>query len=269
MGKRVLITGSNKGIGYGLASKILAELPEFDKIIITSRNLAEGLAAKESLGGGDRLDHHILDITSQESINNLRDYISATYGTIDVLINNAAIFIRGHENRHLVVKVHVETNFYGLKNMTEAFLPLLQPAGQIVNISAGYGKTQYLENPALAERFLKPDLTLEEIMEIGREFEGIGEDWEEKGWKLSETWPYVASKVIMNAYSRVLARDLAAQGSGIRVNAVHPGWVRTEMGTDAAELSLEEGCVMPFKVLTDTNNISGKYWEDGHYEDFS
>ena len=269
MGKKILITGCNKGLGYELVSRLLSGAPEFDKIIMTARNNELGLAAKERLGSSDRLDYHILDVASQESIDHLKAYVLSTYGTIDVLVNNAAVLYHAEEDKHLLVKIQVDINFYGLKNMTEAFLPLLEPAGHVINFSSILGTTCQLENPALAARFLSPDLTMGQVMELAQEFAGVGPDWAEKGWNLNGWMIYGTTKTLVNAYTRVLARDLAAQGSRIRVNAVHPGWIKTDMGTDEAPLSIDEGMVMPLMIARDSSEVSGKYWVDNHYEDFS
>ena len=179
-------------------------------------------------------------------------------------MNNAAILIRGEGNRHLLIQDHIQPNFYGVKNMIEAFLPLLEPAGHIVNISGKLAKTEFLKNPTLAARFLNPDITMEELMEIAREYEGLGPDWEEKGWNLNDTGAYTVSKALADAYSRILARKLKEKGSNVRINSLNPGWVKTEMGTNQAFLTLEEGAVVPFRVVTDTSDISGNFWENNY-----
>ena len=269
MGKRILITGCNKGLGYGLVSKLLNDAPEFDKIIMTARNNELGLSAKSSLKNDPRLDYHILDVTSLDSISNIRDYIASTYGTIDILVNNAAILNRNEENKHSLIRSHTETNFYGLKSMTDAFLPLLAPGGHIINFSSGLGKTCNLNNPALASRFLDPNLTMNQVVELADEFYNIGHDWAEKGWDIRGFGVYCVTKALVNSFTRVLARDLAALGSGIRVNALSPGWVKTDMGTSDAVLTLEEGLAVPFRLVRDTSGISGKYWYAGGVDDFS
>lgn len=269
MGKKVLITGSNKGLGFELARTLLKDCPDFEKIILTSRNLELGLAALEKLGNSDRLDYHILDVTNEQSILALHDYILSKYGKIDILVNNAGLFPRPPETFENYKRPHLETNFYGVVHMTEAFLPLLEPSGHVINLSSWLGKTEFLKNEGLARRFLDPDMSINQVMELANEYNCLGSDWAEKGWDLNEFGPHSVTKALVNSYTRVLARDLLSINSKIRINAVHPGWVKTDMGTDEAPLTIEEGVKMPLMVVTDPSEITGKYWADGHWEEFS
>ena len=267
MNKIVLITGSNKGIGFGIAQRLLQEAPEFSTIILTARNPELGLHAQSLLGNNERTAFHPLDVTSQDSINSVAKYIADNFGQIDVLVNNAGWAAKGDAFDIDVVTTTIGTNFYGLKHVTEAFLPLLKPNGHIVNISSSAGVTRYLGNPELAQRFLNPDLTQEEIISLAEEFKNYVRDgnWTEKGWP---TFGYGVSKNLVNSYTRVLHRDLKKSGSQIRVNAVHPGWVRTDMAGQEADLSIEEGSVFSVRVIRDTSDLSGRYWADGDHHDF-
>ena len=176
MGKKILITGANRGIGFGVAQELLRSAPEFEKIIITARNQELGLAAKEKLNGGDRIDFHLLDVTNQGSINVLKDYILNTYGTIDILFNNAGIFIRATENYHLLIQQHVAVNTYGVINVTEALLNLIAPNGHIINVSSLLGNTEYIKNPEFSARLLDPSLNMEGLHNLINEFNNVGAD---------------------------------------------------------------------------------------------
>ena len=139
--KIVLITGSNKGIGFGIAKLLLERASEFSKIILTARNPELGLAARAELGHEDRTVFHQLDVTSQPSIQALASFVAGNFGKIDVLVNNAGWAAKGDAFDHEIVHQTISTNFYGVKSLTEAFLPLLNPNGHIVNISSNLGET--------------------------------------------------------------------------------------------------------------------------------
>lgn len=82
---------------------------------------------------------------------------------------------------------------------------------------------------------------------------------ERKGWPSSA---YSVSKALVNAYTRVLARDLEAKG--VRVNAVCPGWVRTRMGGRSAPRSIEEGAAGIVWAAINANGATGGFFRDGH-----
>ena len=131
-------------------------------------------------------------------------------------------------------------------------------------------KTKFLNNPTLSSRFLNPDLTLDELISIAEDFRGAGPDWVQKGWTLEGYGVYSVTKVLLNSYTRILARNLVMSGSKIRVNCLCPGWVRTNMGGQAAPLSLQQGVGNIMPVVRDNSDVTGKFWTDGsRHEDFS
>src|SRR6185369_2175681 len=93
MSKIILVTGSNKGIGFEVVRQ-LAKLGQ--QVILTARDQTKGLEAQKKLKAEDQVAHFLeLDITKEESIQQAASKIKSDFGKLDVLINNAAISLRG------------------------------------------------------------------------------------------------------------------------------------------------------------------------------
>lgn len=263
MSKVVIVTGANKGIGRSIIERLIVEAPEFGTIVMTSRDQQLGLRAKSELelkfGPQPRLHYCSLDVTSESSIIGLTDYIRQVTGKVNVFINNAGIAFKGNDFGPHVVSPTFACNFYGLINTTEAILPFMTDDGHIINVTSFVGRTRILPNQDLANRFLAANLTRPELMELALEFlESVNQgDWTQKGWP---TQAYGVSKVCANAYTRILAKELKEKGSRIRVNALHPGWVRTDMAGPNAPLSPEEGAITPVFLAKHTGEESGLFW---------
>ncbi len=74
--------------------------------------------------------------------------------------------------------------------------------------------------------------------------------------------PYRISKSAVNAFVANTASELA--GDGILVNAMHPGWVRTDMGGSGAGVTPEEAARMALQLATlDAGGLTGRFWRDG------
>ena len=145
------------------------------------------------------------DVGSEEDVKRIVSTAVDAGGPIDVLVNNAAVFgsPAGVGDTDLGEAHEVlETNLFGAWSLTQALLPLLRSSPHGRIVNVSSGGGQLAE------------------MEGGRA-------------------AYRISKTALNALTRVLAADEA--GSGVLVNSLCPGWVRTRMGGESAPRSVEEG----------------------------
>jgi NAD(P)-dependent dehydrogenase (short-subunit alcohol dehydrogenase family) len=201
--RTIIVTGANRGVGYEVCSQ-LARLDYH--VILTSRDERKGLAAVEIISqqGGD-IVYHQLDVTNQESIYRLRDFVIREYGSVDGLVNNAAIlpdqFGRILEMDIDQFRAALETNTIGPLALCQAIIPLMlkHNYGRIVNISSGAGQIENMVNDMPAYRL---------------------------------------SKIALNGLTLMLADGL--KGTNVLVNAACPGWVRTDMGSPDADRDADE-----------------------------
>jgi NAD(P)-dependent dehydrogenase (short-subunit alcohol dehydrogenase family) len=240
MTKRVaVVTGTSRGIGLSIA-KQLAERGL--KVIATSRDAIQGKKAADEMG----LPFHALDVSSQKSVDAFAAHLKETEGGLDVLVNNAGVSLDGFDAN--VARRTLEVNFFGAVRMTDTLLPLMRPHGRIVMISSGMGELACLGKD-LQSRFGEPTLTRQALFSLVNRFveEVAAKTHEGSGWPSNA---YRVSKVAMNAFVRVLARELTEDPRGIKVNAACPGWVRTGMGGRTAPLTPDEGARTPLWLAT-------------------
>jgi NAD(P)-dependent dehydrogenase (short-subunit alcohol dehydrogenase family) len=200
-----IVTGANRGLGLETCRQLARQGYQ---VVLTSRDEAKGQAAAKALReAGGAVVYYPLDVTSQVSVAQLRDFIVRDFsGRADVLVNNAALYL--DEGRELleveleIFRTTIETNVYGPLLLCQAFVPLMlkQNYGRVVNVSSGSGQLASMD---------------------------------------SDTPAYRMSKVALNALTLMLAHRV--RGQNILVNAVCPGWVRTDMGGPYASRSVEEG----------------------------
>lgn len=236
MSKKIaLITGANKGIGFETAK----QLGKADvKVIAASRNKERGEKAVAALVA-DGIDAEFLqlDVDNATDIQHAFEYINSTYGKLDILVNNAGIQIESDnwgENTSATIDEKVlrqtfETNFINIVKLTNTLLPLIKKsdAGRIVNLSSILGS-----------------LTLH--ADAGSPIYG------------SKLFAYDASKTALNAYTVHLAAALT--DTNIKVNSAHPGWVKTDMGSDAAPMDVADGAKTSVELaLLGNDGPTGKY----------
>ena len=211
MERVALISGGNRGIGREVARQ-LADL-EYN-VVIGSRDLEKGEEAARELGPA--VSALQLDVTDEESIVRCVASIAEDPGRIDVLVNNAGVAGGGWSTSAIDVDLDevrqtLETNLFGAWRLTEEALPLMR--------KNGYGR----------------------IVNISS---GMGQLSDMGGHSPA----YRVSKTGLNVLTRMLTAELADEN--ILVNSVCPGWVRTDMGTQSARRSVEEGADTPVWLAT-------------------
>lgn len=233
--KIALVTGANKGLGFETARQLAKE---GITVLAASRNAERGTAAVKQLKEeGLPVEFLQLDVNNPADIENAFDYISNNYGKLDILVNNAGIQVESEDwgiNNTLSVtdedlRATFDTNFFNVVKLTNKLLPLLRKseAGRIVNLSSILGSLGLHSKPG------SPIYT-------------------------SKLFAYDSSKAALNSFTIHLAHALA--DTKIKVNSAHPGWVKTDMGSDAAPMNIPEGVKTTVSLaLLDEDGPSGKF----------
>jgi NAD(P)-dependent dehydrogenase (short-subunit alcohol dehydrogenase family) len=221
--KIALITGANRGIGLETARQ-LGRLGM--TVLVGSRELVKGEAAAAELRG-EGLDARAvkLDVVSDADRRVAVEWIEKEFGRLDVLVNNAGIMHASKSGNDTsrttqeVLKETFETNLFAVVALTQALLPLLRKsaAGRIVNLSSILGS-----NTLHATK---------------------GSDIYD-----AKHFAYDASKTALNSFTIHLAHEL--KGTKIKVNSAHPGWVKTEMGGEGAQMEIVDGAKTSVELAT-------------------
>lgn len=209
--KVAFISGANRGIGFETA-KGLGELGI--TVVIGARDLAKGeAAARELQAQGVTAQAVLYDASRPDTAQGVHDHLERHFGKLDILVNNAGISKEELLSKNSstvgqdVLQQTFQTNLFAVVDLTQKLLSLIKkaPAGRIVNLSSILGS---LTLHSLAESPIAP----------------------------AKAFAYNASKTALNAYTVHLANELA--GTSIKVNAAHPGWVKTELGGPHAPMEL-------------------------------
>ena len=209
-GKVVLITGANKGLGKEIGRQL--GLRGYT-VVLAARNDAAGkAAAAELVAAGCDARTVRLDVTSPDDIAGVVRYLEKTFGKLDVLVNNAGIALEwdGQPTSTDKVRRTLEVNLVAPYAITEALVPLLSRSddARVINQSSMLGSLG----------------TAESMWEHVAGFMAVG---------------YSTSKAGLNMLTLIQSKKLADKG--IAVAAAHPGWVKTDLGSQAAPMEVAEG----------------------------
>jgi NAD(P)-dependent dehydrogenase (short-subunit alcohol dehydrogenase family) len=220
--KIALITGANKGIGLETARQLAKE---GITVLAGARDEAKASkAAAELTKEGLDVQGIVIDVNDEGSIQKAAAQIERDYGRLDILVNNAGVMLDDREKKPSEQSVEVwrktfETNLFGLVATTQALLPLLRKsaAGRIVNLSSILASNTLHATPGSPIYDAKVPA-------------------------------YDVSKTAVNAYTVHLAWEL--KDTPIKVNAAHPGWVKTEMGGEGAVMEIQDGAKTSVALAT-------------------
>uniref|UniRef100_A0A023GK08 carbonyl reductase (NADPH) n=1 Tax=Amblyomma triste TaxID=251400 RepID=A0A023GK08_AMBTT len=262
-----VVTGGNKGVGLSIV-KFLCQ--QFDgDVFLTARDEKRGNAAVSELNKQLlRPKFHQLDIDDLESIRKFRDFLKSTYGGLDVLVNNAGIAYKQDSTAPFgeQAEVTVKTNFFSTLNVCKELFPLLRPHARVVNVSSMCGMLQRIPGEELKKKLSNPNITLEELCSLMEEFVQAAKEGKnkEKGWGQSA---YNVSKVGVTVLSFIQQREFNEDPrEDLVVNAVHPGYVDTDMSSHKGPLTPDQGADAPTYLAMLPPNINspkGEFvWND-------
>ena len=202
-------------------------------MLLSARNPAEGVAAARELG----LEFTPLDVTSADSITRLAASLERRKLGLDVVVHNAGVMSRHFDLE--AARSTLAVNFYGPLHLTQALLPHLRPHARVLIVSSGLGDRSVL-GPALRPRFADGALDRAGLVAQMDDFLArvAAGTHEAAGWPANA---YAVSKIGATMLAQVLARELADDPRQLRINALCPGWVKTAMGGEGAQLEVHEG----------------------------
>jgi carbonyl reductase 1/carbonyl reductase 3 len=267
--KVILVTGSNKGIGFGIIETLLEKKSKL-VIILSARNEELGKKSYELLSSKypdskDKFYFHQLDITKEESIKNFCSWVKEKFGKLDYIVNNAGVATHGDLFNIDVCNSTFEVNVYGTINFTEYILKndMINKSGKIIMVGSIAGSLNKLKNEELKNGF-KNATTYKELLDMGELFKKsvINDSVEKDGWCKNT---YAVSKMIVNSYARVLALRDEIKNNDISVYSAHPGWVKTDMAGPKAPLSIKEGAETEVFLIELPDGINPEY--QGKYFD--
>jgi len=225
-GRRILVTGVSRGVGFETARLFLAEGAEIFGIARDPERLAK--AARE-LDGGARLSVLAADVSDKAAPARIARAVEERWGALDVLFNNAGVQIDGgtrgiSAGSEDVLETSLAVNLMAPYRLCRALLPALERGREprIVNVSSGAGNLA--------------SMTMTDIP------------------------TYRLSKWALNGLTLLLAGELAGK---VAVNAFDPGWVKTDLGGPRAPGVPSESARGALALVTLPFDVQGKFWKDG------
>lgn len=222
--KNIFITGGNRGIGKGLVE----EFSKDNNVIFSARNTEKAQLIIDTLGGKN-IDHVIMDVGDSESVQKGIKNLKSRITSVDVLINNAGILIPGL--KHKIDAIDTDDDSI-MKTFNINTVGALRVCKAVIPL-------------------MPPKSRIINISSGMGQMEGMG----------TGSLAYRLSKSALNAMTIVLSQELV--GKSIKVNAICPGWVQTDMGGYEATLTVKESAESIKKFTLSDNFPNGRFLRHG------
>lgn len=227
-----LVTGANRGIGFAIACGLAVQGMRVLAGVRSAEKAGEAIDAFRKAGAA--VVPVVLDVADARRIPEALDVLARDHGTIDILVNNAAVLLDGpggfdaslFDMTDDVFRRTWETNVLGPSAIIRTLVPgmMARGFGRVVNMSSRAGQLN-----------------------------GMGAGFP----------AYRVSKAALNALTRIAAAEAGASGADVKINACSPGWVRTDMGGADAPRSPAEGAETAIWLATlESEGPTGGFFED-------
>jgi len=218
---RILVTGANRGLGLALAQ---TGAERGHHIVAGVRDIRQGEEKLSDFEFSKSISIVPLDVTNEDSVIRAANFVQEQFGSIDAIINNAGILLErdktiGELNLDQV-QVSFDVNLFGPMRVVKHFLPLLIMGDSTTIINIS--------------------------SEAGSFDNAYGGDY-----------AYAGSKTALNMFSQQLSKYV--NGKNIQVYAVHPGWIKTDMGGDNAPGNPTDTANGILELIENKRKIESKY----------
>ncbi len=233
--KTILVTGSTDGIGLGTAKRLFST---GHTVLLHGRSGPKLEAAERSvraLAGDGRTDRFTADLSDLAAVEAFASAVSDTYDSIDVLVNNAGVFSTPNPRTAAGLDVRFVVNTIAPYLLTRRLLPLLGPAGRVVNLSSA------------AQAPVRLDALDGEA-------------------RLSDNAAYAQSKLAITAWSNAMAAELGKDGP--IVVSVNPGsllgtkMVKQAYGREGADVGIGVDILVRAALSDEFGSASGRYFDN-------
>jgi len=250
MSRHAVVTGSNRGLGRAIAQRLIQE---GFQVALVCRCLKDAKTAVASLGPSCCVPIQLDVAAGEDAIGRAASDIALWLGTskLMVLVNNAGNSYGAWDEEAWSDSRSV--NYQGPVLLTEALLPTLGVGASVTMVGSGLGDLQHI-SPKFQGLLRKAESIADLDKLASRSINFLGS---ENSW----VGPYGLSKALVHRASEILAADERYKGKQIRVNAVCPGWVCTDMGGEQAPIEPEEGAahILERAFQSPTDGVTGTF----------